>query len=432
MLVSADWVLPVDREPIRDGAVVTCGETIVAVGTRGELEARYPTEECSHFSGCVITPGLVNAHTHLTLTALAGVVPSAPFAEWLPRLVAALKPWEIADHEASGVVGAELSLASGVTVVGDIAYGVAEVASAARAGLGGVFYWEVLGIQGEDLPERLAALRYPTPPDAMGTRVVAGLSPHSPYTSGPGLLRAVHDSAERLGAPVAIHVAESAAEVQLMHHGTGTLEATAGRTALGFSAPGVGSVAYLETLGVLDGASAIHLCQLEEGDLARLAASVRGVVTCPRSNRFLHNTPPLVAPLLSEGVTVGVGTDSAASNTDLDLLGELRVLHRAEPAIAPRTLLEIATVRGARAIGVGDRFGVLAPGFQADLAVFSLGATEEPERALLERGGAKCVRAVASGGVWRVMAGELIAHDAFAAARAEQARETSLAALART
>ena len=101
--------------------------------------------------------------------------------------------------------------------MGDIAYGAAEVASASRAGLGGVFYWEVLGLDAPGLPAELTRLRYPESQEAFGARVVPGLSPHSPYTSGPALLRAVHDTAERFGAPVAIHVAESAAESELMH-----------------------------------------------------------------------------------------------------------------------------------------------------------------------------------------------------------------------
>jgi cytosine/adenosine deaminase-related metal-dependent hydrolase len=430
VLVSADWVLPVSREPVRDGAVVTSGDTIVAVGSRRELESRYPAEERSHFSGSVITPGLVNAHTHLTLTALAGVVPSLPFAEWLPRLVAALKPWDIADHEASGVIGAELCLAAGVTVVGDIAYGAAEVASASRAGLGGVFYWEVLGIEASGLPATLAALRYPEQQDSCGPRVVPGLSPHSPYTSGPGLLRAVHDSATLLGAPVAIHVAESAAESELMHFGTGPLEGTAKRVAHGFEAPGIGSVGYLAGLGVLDGMTAVHLCLLEDGDVAQLASAVRGAVVCPRSNLFLHNPPPLIEPLLVAGIAVGVGTDSAASNADLDLFGELRAVRRAEPTLSARTLIEIATTRGARAIGVADRFGALEPGLQADMAVFAVDAGQEPEVALVERGGAACVSAVASGGVWRVREGSLVTRDSRASARASRAREASLEVIA--
>jgi cytosine/adenosine deaminase-related metal-dependent hydrolase len=423
-------VLPVNREPIPDGAVVIVGDTIVAVGTRADLEARFPAEKAEHFPGCVVTPGLVNAHTHLTLTALAGVVPSLPFAEWLPRLVAALKPWEIADHEASGVVGAELCLSAGVTVVGDIAYGAAEVASASRAGLGGVFYWEVLGIEAADLPSALAELRFPETPNAFGPRVVPGLSPHSPYTSGPALLREVHDSAKLRGAPVAIHVAESLAEKELMLRGTGALAGTAKRVAHGFAPPGVGTVAYLSDLGVLDGATVVHLCQLEDGDLARLADTVRGAVTCPRSNLYLHNTPPDVGRLLDARIAVGVGTDSAASNSDLDLLGEVRALHRSEPAIPYATLVAMATTSGARAIGVSDRLGELTAGYQADLAVFALGETADPERALVERGGTATLRAVASGGAWRVREGELVAHDARAAERAGDAERASRDALA--
>ena len=430
MLVSADWVLPVDRPPIRSGAVVTNDDLIVAVGSWADLGARYPDEERHHFAGCVLTPGLVNAHTHLTLTALAGVVPPAPFAEWLPRLVAALRPWEIADHEASGIIGAEQCLLGGVTVVGDIAYGAAEVVSAMHAGLGGVYYWEVLGITAEELSGTLAQLRFPASAESLGTRGLAGLSPHSPYTSGPSLLRATHDEAARLHAPVAIHVAESVNERELMHAGTGALAGTAGRTAQGFVAPGTSTVAYLAGLGVLEGATAVHVCELEDGDVDLLVASVRGVVTCPRSNRYLSNNPPQAAPLLAAGLAVGIGTDSAASNSDLDLLGEVRALSKAEPELPAGTLVEIATRLGSRAIGVADRYGTLSPGNQADLAVFDLGATANPERALVERGGSACARAVASAGAWRVLDGALIAPDTRAAVRAEQAKQRSLAALA--
>jgi cytosine/adenosine deaminase-related metal-dependent hydrolase len=426
VLVSAPWIIPVNLEPIRDGAVITNGDTIVAVGPRSELEGRYPEESRTHFADCVITPGLVNAHTHLTLTALAGVLPSLPFAEWLPRLVAALKPWEIADHEASGVIGAEQCLAAGVTVVGDIAYGAAEVVSASQAGLGGVFYWEVLGIHAPQLGDRLTELRYPETSDTYGPRVVPGLSPHSPYTSGPQLLQAVRDSALRLGAPVAIHVAESAAEKQLMHEGTGPLSGTAARTAFGFTPPGVSTVSYLNDLGVLDGMTVVHLCELEHGDVELLGASVRGAVVCPRSNRYLHNPPPPIGQLLDAGIAVGIGTDSAASNVDLDLLGELRSVLTAEPRIQHRTLIEMATSRGAEALGVGDRFGALAPGLQADMSVFAVGPTEHPERAIIECGGADSVRAVATGGVWRVLEGSLLSRDHASGARAARARQASL------
>ena len=432
LLVSADWVLPVASAPVRDGGVLVDGDRIVATGPRAELEAATAADVArEHFDGCTITPGLVNAHTHLTLTALSGVVPPAPFHEWLPRLVLAMKPWEIADHEASGVIGAEQSLLAGVTVVGDIAYGAAEVASASRAGLGGVYYWELLGIPAEQVAEQLDYLRYPARPRTYGPRVECGLSPHSPYTSGPGLLRATHDRASELGVPLAIHIAESAAEVQLLSDGTGPLSEVASRTALGFTPPHTTSVAYLAELGVLEGATAVHCCHLQDGDIELLAQRARGVVTCPRSNRYLDNPPPRLAPLLTAGIAVGVGTDSAASNHDLDLTAELRAIAAEEPELHGDALLHAATTGGATAIGVHDRFGALVAGMQADLAVFSASASNDPAGAVIgNTSGHARVSAVMSGGVWRVREGALLAPNDAAATRAADATRRAVEALA--
>jgi len=429
MLLSADWVLPVSQAPIRDGAVLVSGQRIAAVGELARLRAEHPHEPHEHFAGCTMTPGLVNAHTHLTLTALAGVIESRPFAEWLPRLVTALRPWEIADHEASGILGAEESLACGVTVVGDIAYGAAEVASASAAGLGGVYYWELLGLGADDVAAHLDYLRYPASAQVYGDRVVCGLSPHSPYTAGPGLLAEVHATAERLGVPTAIHVAESAAEVQLLLDGTGPLAGTAARTAHGFTPPGTSTAAYLAALGALDRATAVHLCHATEADVALLARHACGAVTCPRSNYYLGNPPPRVTPLLEARVPVGVGTDSSASNYDLDLLAEVRALHAAEPNLGSETLIHIATLGGAEAIGVADRYGTLEAGKFADVALFAVDAAEDPQTALLREGGAERLRAVMSGGEWRVRDGRLISSDKAAALQAMHARERSISAL---
>jgi len=429
MLLSADWVVPVSREPIRDGAVLVSGDRIAAVGARRDLVEAFPSEQREHFPGSIITPGLVNAHTHLTLTAMSGVVPSLPFAEWLPRLVKALGPWEIADHEASGVVGAEECLLCGVTVVGDIAYGAAEVTSAGGAGLGGVFYWELLGMDPEDVADHLEYLKYPHEPAAYGPRVACGLSPHSPYTAGPKLLQAVHARAESLGVPTAIHVAESLAEVELLATGTGPLAATAGRAARGFTPPGLTTVAYLDSLGVLEGTTAVHVCYATDEDIALMARRVRGVVTCPRSNRYLHNPLPSVRRLLDAGIAVGVGTDSSASNADLDLVAELRAIREAEPAISCTEVLEMATLGGASAIGVDDGFGSLEVGKYADVTVFRVATSGDPADDVVARGGRATVTHVMSGGEWRIGDGTLLNSDARAAQRAKRARERAKRAL---
>jgi 5-methylthioadenosine/S-adenosylhomocysteine deaminase len=429
MLISADWILPIATGPIHNGAVRVVGDSVADVGTLVELAAAYPEDTREHFAGCMITPGLVNAHTHLTLTALSGVVPPLPFVQWLPRLVAALKPWEIADHEASGVLGAEESLACGVTVVGDIAYGAAEVASASAAGLGGVYYWELLGMRAEDIKSALDALRFPEDPATYGTRVVCGLSPHSPYTAGPGLLTAVSEHARTLGVPTAVHLDESAAELQLLMDGTGPLSATAARTALGFTPPGSTPVEYLASLGALQGTTAIHLCHVTAREITLLAEQARGVVTCPRSNRYLDNPPPAIAPLLDAGLAVGIGTDSSASNHDLDLMAELRAVRDSERTLSAVTLLNMVTAGGARAIGVERHYGSLAPGKFADLVIHRVAASSEPEAALIDHAGRSTTEAVMSGGVWRVLSGDLLTRDSAAARRAADARVHSLEVL---
>ena len=432
-LISADWVLPICTPPIRDGAVLIDGDRITAVGPRAQLHAATAADVTRvHFSECAITPGLVNAHTHLALTALHGVVPPQPFAKWLPRLVSAMKSWEAADYEASGIVGTEESLSSGVTVVGNIAYSAAEVVSASTAGLGGVYYWELLALPAEKIPARLAAMGYPANAGAFGPRVTCGLSPHSPYTGGPEFLRAMGARARESGVPLAIHVAESAAEVSLMRDGSGPLAEVAERTAHGFMPPGVSTAEYLADLGVLPGATAIHCCHVEPSDIALLAAQSRGVVTCPRSNRYLGNPVASVGSLLAAGLAVGVGTDSSASNHDLDLMSDVRSLRDSQPDLSPTVLLRLATAGGAEAIGVADRFGALSTNMQADIAVFAIGPAENPEYDVVARAGRSNTHAVMAGGLWRVRDGKPLSRDTAAARRAVDATARAREALAAT
>lgn len=433
MLVTADWVLPISRPPIRNGALIIEHGQIVEVGRADELAGLDTSGERRDFGACVMLPGLVNAHTHLSLTAMQGLLEPGSFEDWLPQLVVAMQSWSAGDFAASAALGAHRCLEAGVTVVGDIVYGPESSAAASDAGLGGVFYWEVLGVEGPRLYAELERMEYPVVSSgSCGPRMRCGLSPHSAYTSGPGLLHAMHDAAREIGAPVAIHVAESGAEVQLLRDGSGPLAATAARMAKGFDPPGVGPVCYLDRLGVLDGCTAVHLGQMLPTDVPRIAATARGVVTCPRSNRFLANHLPPVSRLRRAGVPIGVGTDSSASNDDLDLLAELRVLQDEDPSLSAHDLLEMATAMGAIALGLEDRFGILETGMQADVAVFDVGPTNDPEADLVRRGGATSLRAVMAGGVWRVLDGAVIRDDRDFSASAHAASVKAREAIALT
>jgi 5-methylthioadenosine/S-adenosylhomocysteine deaminase len=220
--------------------------------------------------------------------------------------------------------------------------------------------------------------------------------------------------------------------MQLLLDGTGPLAGTAARTAHGFAPPGTTTAAYLAALGALDRATAVHLCHATGDDVALLARHARGAVTCPRSNFYLDNPAPRVTPLLEAGIPVGIGTDSSASNYDLDLLAEVRTLYSAEPHLSPETLLSIATLSGAEAIGVADRYGSLEPGKYADIAIFAVDGGGDPAAALIATCGAECTAAVMSGGAWRVREGRLLQTDRAAALRSMHARERSVQALADT
>lgn len=404
MLVSAAWVVPMTQPPIEDGALVVRGDRVVEAGRREDLRARHPEEPLHDLGQCVVSPGLVNAHTHLALTALHDVVPPAPFHEWLPRIVRAIRALTPEDLAASCVAGAASLIASGTTVAGDIAYGTHSVDAATDSGLAGVHFFEVLGVRPEGASEHLAQAGYPlaAPPDG-DCRVRPGISAHAPYTCSPELISALHARAARDGVPFAMHVAESPAEVALIADGTGPLAETAARSIPGFTPPGTTPVVYLDRLGALDGTLAIH-CVHTASDAALLAKKAAGVVLCPRSNAYLHAGEPPAAVLDAAGVRLALGTDSLASNSDLDLFEEARALRDLAPGLSAERIVRMMTVDGAAALGMGARFGGLAPGMSADLAAFAVSG-RDPYEALLKSAGRTTATAVMSGGVWRVLEG---------------------------
>lgn len=410
MLVHATWVLPVSTSPLRDGAVLVRHGRIAELGPLDALTRSHPYEPVERHDGCVLTPGLVNAHTHLGLTVLGGIVPSAPFSKWLPLVVRAMRALSPRAREASVALGAARCLQAGVTVVGEIAYGAHSRVLGRAAGLGGVFFAEVLGIDPVLLPAALAEAGYSAAADPDG-RTRGGISPHSPYTSGPALLRATTERARADGVACAIHVAESRAETVLFAGGGGALADTAGRSAFGLE-PGAPTtpVAHLDSLGVLEGALAIHCVHVTADDIARLATAARGVVLCPRSNAYLHEGPAPVAALERAGVRLALGTDSAASNVDLDLMEDARAVHRLARDLGAERITRMVTEDGAAALGVGAAFGTLAPGRHADLAAFRCAdAAHDPYEAFLGGAGSATLVSVISAGRWRVRDGSLLA-----------------------
>jgi len=393
-VLVAEHVFPVASPPITGGAVAVDRGRIVRVGPRTEVAAAAGTGATVHDLGrSAILPGLVNAHTHLELSWMAGAeLPRGDYSAWLGALLEARGRVDRARAEDAAVRAIASIVARGTVAVGDISNEGWIAPLAARSALHGVLFHEIYGHDAERggaMVEEAAGLldTLSRDPDvrAARDRLVLALTPHAPHTTSVPLLRALAGRAAASREPLSIHVAESEAEAALLLDGSGPLAALfreRGFLPPGWSSPGRSPVEHLKRVGVLGPATlAVHCVHLDQRDQASLQASRTTVVTCPRSNEALGVGTTPVPALLRAGIPVALGTDSLASAPDLDLFAEMASLRRIHPELAPAAVLRMATLNGARALGLDDRLGSIEAGKLADLIVVPL---DEPLRQPLE------------------------------------------------
>jgi 5-methylthioadenosine/S-adenosylhomocysteine deaminase len=364
----------VERPAIERGAVLL-GEDgrIRSLGPAATVPTP-PGAEAEDFGDAVIVPGLINTHTHLELTGLGGEAPDPAFAAWIRRLretKAARPPEVFADAARRGLADC---WAAGVTTIADTGDSGAVLPVLAEAGGSGIVYQEVFGPHPEQRDASLRGLQQQVERLSRfaGGRVRLGVSPHAPYTvSGPlYAATAAWARAERL--PLAVHLAESPDESRLLASGTGAFADAWRARGIPMPAPlGRSPVEWLDEHGVLTPSTlCIHVIQVSAGDLARLARAGAAVAHCPRSNRAHgHGDAPLRS-LRSAGLRVGLGTDSVVSVGTLDLLAEARAARELAGLDAAGTLA-LCTIDGARALGLEQEIGSLAPGKWGDLAVIA-------------------------------------------------------------
>ena len=368
--IRAGSVHPVTAPPITDGAVLVADDgRITAVAAHAQVPDP-PGARRVEFPDAVLVPGLVNAHTHLELTHLAGRNPEREFSRWI-RTIRALKdattPEEF-DHSAEQ--GVRDCWMAGVTCVADTGSTGAPLRALARLGARGIYYQEVFGPDPADRAATLAELRAAVArlgPVASG-RARLGVSPHAPYTVSEPLYRAVAAFARREALPLAVHLAESREETALVRDGAGSFAEALTARGIPVTAHGCSPVEYLLQLGVLEHAAGwlcIHCVQVDERDIDILRRAEVGLASCPRSNRaHAHGTAPLAA-LRAAGIPVGLGTDSVVSAGDVNLWAEA-----AAAGLHEEDALRMLTIEGARALGLEADIGSLEVGKQADLAVF--------------------------------------------------------------
>jgi cytosine/adenosine deaminase-related metal-dependent hydrolase len=367
---TAEWILPVSDMPVRNGCVTVEDNRIIGVGTGGGSAV-------VDLGRVAVLPALVNAHTHLELSHLHERVPPTPrFGDWV-RAVMAMRR-EHADPAHPRVTGAAREAiararATGTGLVADISNTLLTVPLLREAGMAAQVFHELTGFTERDPAARVGEARARVEAagrDAGGVRI--SLAPHAPYSVSAALFQAIRADVDAHAPSVSsVHLGETPEEVELLRHGTGDLRAVLeelGRWPGGWTAPGVSPVHYLSTLGFLDSrALVVHGVQFDGGDLARLEAIGATLVSCPRSNRHVGvGSPPLEA-FYAMDVRVAFGTDSLASVTDLNMFSELAEARRIAPRVPARTLLESATLTGARALGFDHEYGSIEVGKRAAL-----------------------------------------------------------------
>jgi aminodeoxyfutalosine deaminase len=384
--VHADAVVTGDAEVLRDGAVVVDKRgVIVEVGPAGEVLARHAGVTPERVRG-VVLPGLVNAHTHIELSALRGQVPGgAGFVPWVEQMIgvrAEARP----EDDATAIEGAVADLdAFGTVAVGEVSNSLSAVRPLARRGFVGRIFHEVFGIERGPLEQRVADL-----PNVIAERVgpwpspdlAYTVTPHTLYTTHATVVRRLAREAREHGSRISLHLAEHAAERRFLEHGDGPIPAWY-ETRLKLRRdliewPGKSPIALADDLGALGPhVICVHLTDARPEELERVAHRGAPVVFCPRSNLFIETRLPPLLAARAAGIFPGLGTDSLASNASLDVLAEARALADRFPTVPARDLLRMATWEGGRALGI-DGIGRVARGARPGLFAIDGDPGEDP------------------------------------------------------
>jgi cytosine/adenosine deaminase-related metal-dependent hydrolase len=379
MRYHARWVLPITQPPIENGTVVETGGVITYVGSR---EGAPPGRDYD-LGESILLPGLVNTHTHLELTVMRGFLENCQFAGWIDKLRQSRN--EVLDDAMlldSARFGIAEGIEAGITTYADTCSSGVVMQAMREFGVRGIMYQEVFGpdpsqwsVAMRELEGRVDKLH------GVQTELVSlGVSPHAPYTVSDALYDAAAKFANERALPLAMHIAEGDAENDIVVNGTGEFADRWRRRGIPVERRARSPIELLEKHGVLErGPLLIHCVRVDDADIAIMARHRCAVAHCPASNaKFGHGIAPLL-PIMAAGIRVGMGSDSVASNNRMDILDEARLavlIHRAasrqHDAFGAHQALELATIGGARALGLESRVGSLEVGKDADLAAFRI------------------------------------------------------------
>ena len=372
------WLFPVDAEPIQNATIEIEDARISAI------HASYDPQAVQ-LGNVAIIPGLVNAHSHLEFSDLSDPLkPAAPFTDWIRALISHRKDRAM-PVTISAAQGFREAAESGTSLLGEIATEGWSAEAFRGVGPRMVCFRELIALENSQFAKQLSIARRhlagefcSLKPGRHRTNRLGrlGISPHAPYSVHPDLFHQLVDLANEFDSPLAIHLAETEAELELLDRGSGLLVDLL--TDFGLWQEGLiprnrAPLDYLMPLADLSRALVIHGNYLGEPEFAFLAEHPQlTVVYCPRTHDYFGHSDHPWLHMLNRSVSLALGTDSRASNPDLSLWREIKFLSAHHPEVDPRVLLELGTIRGARALGFEEDTGSLTVGKLADLAVVSL------------------------------------------------------------
>ena len=378
----ARWVFPVSSPPLEKATLVVEQGRITDIHQKADSRA-------IDLGNVALLPGLVNCHTHLEFSDLAKPVePATPFTRWIRSLVAyrlGLGTASFAQPPSPLTRGLAETQATGTVLVGEIATSnhLPEAYHAPQTNPSHlphvVAFREVLGFPRARLEAQAAVAREWVSQPGGEAGLVRGLSPHAPYSVHPDLYQEVVTIAQQTRVPVAVHLAETMAELEFLRSATGEFRQLLeqfGAWEEGVLALGTRPLDYLKPLEQVTRGLIIHGNYLSDEECAWLSHKPHlTVIYCPRTHAYFGHRLHPWRKLLEQGVRVAIGTDGRGSNPDLSLWKELQFLRQRFPEVSPAMLLELGTLAGARALGQDHNFGVLSPGRLARMALARLPET---------------------------------------------------------
>ncbi len=379
LILRARVVVPIRRGPIEDGAVVVGCDRIAAVGRWRSIRRTY-SGWVVDLGDSILLPGLVNAHCHLDYTGMAGMFPpTKSFCDWIKSITTEKSCWTYSDFAKSWLDGARMLLRTGTTTVADIEAVPQLLPDLWRSTPLRVFsFLEMTGVRSRREPKTILAEMAEKIDSLSPGRCAAGLSPHAPYSTTSKLIKLIAAAARRRRWRVVTHVAESATEFEMFTQGRGEMFDWLMRSQRDMADCGGGSPVQHLVKNRLLGSNllAVHVNHLAPGDAELLGRKRVSVVHCPRSHDYFRHAEFPRRALAKAGVNLCLGTDSLATvrkhpctQLELNLFLEMRAFAGKHPGVSPRRILEMATVNGARALGLRGKAGELTRGANADIVV---------------------------------------------------------------